>query len=56
LWEAVGCSRRLGATFTYVYWFNHKRLHGEIGMVPPAEFEDAYYLDTRAVDIAGTDI
>lgn len=23
----------------YVDWFNHRRLHGEIGLVPPAEFE-----------------
>jgi putative transposase len=27
------------ATLTYVDWFNHRRLHGEIGMVPPAELE-----------------
>lgn len=26
-----------------VDWFNHRRLHEEIGLVPPAEFEDAYY-------------
>ena len=31
------------ATLDYVDWFNHRRLHGEIGMVPPAEFEDNYY-------------
>lgn len=23
----------------YVDWFNHRRLHGEIGLIPPAEFE-----------------
>jgi transposase InsO family protein len=23
----------------YVDWYNHRRLHGEIGLVPPAEFE-----------------
>ncbi len=27
----------------YVDWFNHRRLHGEIGLVPPAEFEDNFY-------------
>ena len=27
----------------YVDWFNHRRLHGEIGLVPPAEYEDTYY-------------
>jgi putative transposase len=31
------------ATLGYVDWFNHRRLHGELGMVTPAEFEVAYY-------------
>jgi putative transposase len=31
------------ATLEYVDWFNHRRLHGELGMVPPAEFEAGYY-------------
>jgi putative transposase len=31
------------ATLDYVDWFNHRRLHGELGMVPPAEFEASYY-------------
>ena len=31
------------ATLDYVDWFNHRRLHGELGMVPPAEFEARYY-------------
>jgi putative transposase len=26
-----------------VDWFNHKRLLGPIGNVPPAEAEEAYY-------------
>ena len=30
------------ATLDYVDWFNHHRLHGELGMLPPAEFEAAY--------------
>ena len=30
------------ATLEYVDWFNHRRLHGELGMVPPAEFEVRY--------------
>ena len=30
------------ATLGYVDWFNHQRLHGELGMVPPADFEAAY--------------
>ncbi len=27
------------ATPTYIDWFNNRRLHGEIGMLPPAEFD-----------------
>ena len=30
------------ATLEYVDWFNHRRLHGELGMITPAEFEVAY--------------
>lgn len=31
------------ATLEYIDWFNHRRLHGEIGMVPPAEHEQRHY-------------
>jgi hypothetical protein len=31
------------ATLEWIDWWNHRRLHGEIGMVPPAELEDAHY-------------
>ena len=31
------------ATMDYIDWFNHHRLHGELGMVPPAEFEATFY-------------
>ncbi|NKY97060.1 integrase core domain-containing protein [Nocardiopsis alborubida] len=31
------------AVAEYVDWFNHRRLHGEIGLVPPTEFEDDFY-------------
>lgn len=27
----------------YVHWYNHQRLHGELGHVPPEEYEQAYY-------------
>jgi hypothetical protein len=30
-------------TLEYVDWFTRQRTHGEIGMVPPAEFEAAHY-------------
>lgn len=31
------------AVAEYVDWFNHRRLHGEIGLVPPTEFESTYW-------------
>jgi putative transposase len=31
------------AVAEYIDWFNHRRLHGEIGLVPPAEHEDTFY-------------
>lgn len=34
------------AVAEYVDWFNHRRLHGEIGLVPPAEFEAAHWATT----------
>ena len=33
------------ATLTYVDWSDNRRLHGEIGMDPPVEFEATYYRD-----------
>ncbi len=32
------------ALFEYLDWWNLRRLHGEIGMIPPAEKETAYRL------------
>jgi putative transposase len=31
------------AVAEYIDWFNHRRLHGEIGLVPPAEHENLFY-------------
>ncbi len=36
------------ATLEWVWWFNHHRLLGPIGHVPPAEFEEAYYNQLEA--------
>jgi putative transposase len=35
------------ATMEWVDWFNHRRLHGEIGMIPPAELEEGFAADQR---------
>ena len=31
------------ATLGWVHWHNTKRLHGYLGDIPPAEFEQAFY-------------
>jgi len=41
-------------TLEYIDWFNHRRLHGEIGMVPPAELEATHYHRSTPVAVAGT--
>jgi putative transposase len=35
------------ALFEYIDWWNHRRLHSEIGMITPAEKETAATLNTR---------
>ena len=42
------------ATLGYVDWFNHRRLHGELGLVPPAEFEAAYHQRTASARLAAS--
>ncbi|WNZ10293.1 IS3 family transposase [Streptomyces sp. 11x1] len=34
------------ATAEWVDWYNHSRLHGEIGHIPPVEYEANHYLST----------
>ncbi len=42
------------ATLEWVDWFNHRRLLGPIGNIPPAEFEEAYYqAEEMPVKVAG---
>ena len=40
-WEAIDDLEI--ATAEYIDWFNHRRLHGEISLIPPAEHEDNQY-------------
>ena len=42
------------ALFEYLDWWNHRRLHSEIGMITPAEREAAYYRQSRSLTEAGT--
>ena len=37
------------AVAEYIDWFNMRRLHGEIGLIPPAEAETNYYSQLPAV-------
>ncbi len=43
------------AVAEYIDWFNHRRLHGEIGLIPPAEHEDVFYRhNTVATTVAAS--
>jgi putative transposase len=42
------------ALFEYLDWWNHRRLHSEIGMITPVEKETAYYRQTRSLQTADT--
>jgi transposase InsO family protein len=39
------------ATLGWVHWHTQDRLHGFIGDVPPAEFEEAFYAEQRQEDV-----
>jgi putative transposase len=41
------------ATAGYVDWYNNRRLHTAIGGIPPAEYEAAYYAQTKPPTEAG---
>lgn len=45
-WDDVGDLEL--ATLSWVHWFNHERLHGHCGDVPPVEFEAAHYAAQQA--------
>ena len=42
------------AVAEYVDWFNHRRLHGEIGLVPPAELEANHWATGVVTDYVET--
>jgi putative transposase len=41
------------ATLSWVHWYNNQRIHGYIGDVPPAEYEDEYHAQQRAKQLIG---
>jgi putative transposase len=42
------------ATLDYIDWFNNRRLHGELGMMPPAEFEAHYDAEQQPLPLAAS--
>jgi putative transposase len=44
------------AVAEYIDWFNHRRLHGEIGLVPPVEFEEHHYRHNTAPTTVGASV
>ena len=37
-------------TCKWVEWYNHRRLHGALGMMPPVEYEALYYAQMQSGD------
>ena len=44
------------AVAEYIDWFNHRRLHGEIGLVPPVECEEQHYRHNPAPTTVGASV
>ncbi|WP_256104046.1 IS3 family transposase [Streptomyces sp. ODS05-4] len=42
------------ATAEWIGWYNHRRLHGEIGHIPPVEYETNYYLTSTKLQVTAT--
>ncbi len=42
------------APLGYIAWFNCRRLHSEIGDIPPVEFEAAYYRQINQQELIET--
>lgn len=50
-WQGI-CDLEI-AVAEYIDWYNHRRLHGELGLVPPAEYEALHHTDQAARQPAG---
>ena len=41
------------ATLGWVHWYNTQRIHGYIGDIPPAEYEDTYHAERSGKQLVG---
>jgi putative transposase len=44
------------ATMEYVDWYNHRRLHGELGRIPPVEYETNHHNKIKKLQDASTTV
>lgn len=44
------------AVAEYIDWYNHRRLHGEIGHVPPSEYETNHWAQPQPLDYVETPV
>ena len=55
-WKNIDDLEIAVAVAEYIDWFNHRRLHGEIGLIPPAEHEDLHYRHNTAPTTVGASV
>jgi putative transposase len=54
-WKGIDDLEIAVAVAEYIDWFNHRRPHGKIGLIPPAEHEDNFYRhNTAATTVAAS--
>jgi putative transposase len=41
------------ATLGWIHWYNTQRIHGYIGDIPPAEYEDTYHAERSGKHLVG---
>lgn len=50
VWTRVWFDDLEQSTLEYIHWFNHRRLHSQIGMIPPVEMEATYQRQTNSAN------
>jgi putative transposase len=45
-WQGIGDLE--AAVAAYIEWYNHRRLHGELGLIPPVKHEQAHRRERAA--------